>query len=149
MPPCLRASPIAPERQTKTRRIDGAITVEEAKSAETSLDVVEGMQFDRGYLSPYFVTDPEKNGYNAATAQYGDLLAAGVIDPVKVVRSALQNAACRQPHADDRSAHRRQAEAGKGGRQRRAAARWRRLTDNCEMSRRAAHSGGRRSPGSS
>ncbi len=39
---------------------EGVITVEEAKSMETSLEIVEGMQFDKGYISPYFVTNPEK-----------------------------------------------------------------------------------------
>lgn len=47
---------------------DGVITVEEAKSMATTLDVVEGMQFDRGYVSPYFVTDPERMECSLADA---------------------------------------------------------------------------------
>src|ERR1700704_5737452 len=47
---------------------DGGITVEESKSADTVLDVVEGMQFDRGYLSPYFVSDPERMEVNLEDA---------------------------------------------------------------------------------
>ena len=39
---------------------DGVITVEESRTLETTLEVVEGLQFDRGYISPYFVTDPER-----------------------------------------------------------------------------------------
>ena len=41
---------------------DGVITVEESKGMQTNLSVVEGMQFDRGYISPYMVTDTDKNG---------------------------------------------------------------------------------------
>src|ERR1035441_1215598 len=52
---------------------DGVITVEESKTMETTLEVVEGMQFDRGYLSPYFVTDPERMECAAVKAPgFGD-----------------------------------------------------------------------------
>ena len=66
----LRSAPFRPTTMTTIGNIiaeamnkvgkEGVITVEEAKSMDTTLEVVEGMQFDRGYLSPYFVTDPEK-----------------------------------------------------------------------------------------
>ena len=51
---------------------DGVITVEEAKGTDTNLDVVEGMQFDRGYLSPYFVTDQEGDDRRARRRLYPD-----------------------------------------------------------------------------
>jgi chaperonin GroEL len=70
---------------------EGAVTVEEAKGTETTMDVVEGMQFDRGYLSAYFVTDPEKMEAVLSDAQI--LLYEGKISNVKDLLPLLEQVA--------------------------------------------------------
>ncbi|MCE2434327.1 MAG: chaperonin GroEL [Candidatus Latescibacteria bacterium] len=77
---------------------DGTITVEEAKSIETTLDVVEGMQFDRGYLSPYFVTDQENMVHEAKLSNMNDLLpllekVAGAGKPLLVIAEDVEGEA--------------------------------------------------------
>ena len=72
---------------------EGAVTVEEAKGTETTLDVVEGLQFDRGYLSPYFVTDPEKMEVSLDDALI--LLYEGKISNLKDVLPLLEQLAKR------------------------------------------------------
>ena len=70
---------------------EGAVTVEEAKGTETTMDVVEGLQFDRGYLSPYFVTDPEK--MEAVLEDAFILLYEGKIGNVKDLLPLLEQVA--------------------------------------------------------
>ena len=80
---------------------EGVITVEEAKTAETELNVVEGMQFDRGYLSPYFITNAEK-----MVAELEDEALATLV--VNKLRGGLKVAAVKAPGFGDRRKARRQ-----------------------------------------
>ena len=85
---------------------EGVITVEEAKSLETELEIVEGMQFDRGYISPYFVTNAEKMHvemedpyiliYEKKLSGLQELLPAHLFQRrVIQLRSIVRNRACR------------------------------------------------------
>ncbi len=87
---------------------DGVITVEEAKTLETSLDVVEGMQFDRGYLSAYFVTDPER--MEVVLENPVILIHEKKISSMKdLAAGARAGRAARPPAAHHRGRHRRRS----------------------------------------
>jgi chaperonin GroEL len=95
---------------------DGVITVEEAKGLETTLEVVEGMQFDRGYLSPYFVTDAERMEVGAREPLI--LIHEKKISNMKDLLPVLEKVAQQgKPAPDHRRGHRGRGPGHPGGQQ--------------------------------
>ena len=94
---------------------EGVITVEEARGLETTLDLVEGMRFDRGYLSPYFVTNPAR-----MTVELEEPLILfhekKIVQPARTAAAAREGGADRPPAADHRRGRRGRG-AGDAGRQ--------------------------------